>query len=268
MRFEWTLVKALILKEKGRLRDSRFGERERLIRRSLECWSFCLDAMQTSAKGGLTLEAHENCTSLLCRVEPARNLEKCLGDYLNELSQEIFKENLRGDFSWWLPTFCSLCIQAHVGRALKVFVGNEAEAVSQYHGPAVRLFIAISPKDTDEELLPMLNQLSRKLQFDHPLDFLRYRFKIEDKRSRYLKPPLPSWDDGKCYPEQRSVEGQDFQRRREHAVPEEEAEYLEEPPEREYERASFTSIYGKLARARASSRSVPSRFPMVVAGMK
>jgi hypothetical protein len=88
---------------------------------------------------------HGDCTPAGCSIKWVPNLELKLKEYLNELSKQIFKKkNLRGDKSWWLPAFYSLCVQSFVGRALRS-ISSDPEPASKYLHLPVRLFVALSP---------------------------------------------------------------------------------------------------------------------------
>jgi hypothetical protein len=121
----------------------------------LECLLLGLKIMHACSEE-LSLSAHEACTSMDCCVGSANEIQDNMGRYVNELSQQLFKKKiLRGDFSWWLPTFCSLVIQGFALRTIKASCTTEEELDFKYLHPAVRLFLAVSPKDmdnTDEEL--------------------------------------------------------------------------------------------------------------------
>jgi hypothetical protein len=89
-----------------------------VITKSLECLRSTLYFLTTVAYA-LEVPTHDECASKLCFIQPSRNLENHLKQYVNELSREIFrKKNLRGDRAWWLPTFYSLCIQSYVRKIL------------------------------------------------------------------------------------------------------------------------------------------------------
>lgn len=102
--------------------------------------------------GKLTSWLHQACTQSTCVVEHMKDLNIQLQQYVNELSRIMFrKENLRGDRSWRLPAFYSLCIQSLVRKGLISVFGNASTASShskclgQHLQLAVQLFIALSP---------------------------------------------------------------------------------------------------------------------------
>lgn len=133
---------------------------------------------------GRRLSAHGVCTPKKCCVGPAKVIQNCLEQYTNELSQQLFKKkNLRGDLSWWLPTFCSLIIQGFVLRTIKASSTTGEELDSKYLQLAVLLFLAVSPKDmndTDEELLKILLVFGCKT----PAECLQDVFGISDKPAK------------------------------------------------------------------------------------
>lgn len=57
---------------------------------------------------------------------------------------------MRSDKSWWLPVFCSLCIQSFVKKLLEALLKKQyavvinREAGGRYLQEAVQLFIALS----------------------------------------------------------------------------------------------------------------------------
>jgi hypothetical protein len=132
----------------------------------------------------LSLWTYEGCTATKCSVNPAKNIQICLEQYINELSQQLFKKkNLRGDLSWWLPTFCSLVIQGFVLRTLKASSTTAEDLESKYLQTAVRLFLVVSPKDmngTDEELGKILLSFG----FKDPAECLRDVFGMLDEPAK------------------------------------------------------------------------------------
>lgn len=139
--------------------------------------------------------AHKECTSTSCLVDHSRYLENHIRDYVNELSREMFnKKNLRGDKTWWLPAFYSLCIQSFVGKTLlplsdSLLSNNDKSAVSHLH-LAVQLFEALASgfdpitqnQDSDalsgfklDRFITMMRRMSVKSSFG----YLRYLFQMD-----------------------------------------------------------------------------------------
>lgn len=116
-----------------------------MIERAVQCLYSC---SELSCSDTFLSLAQEGCISAHRVVEAMKNFEKQLKEYINELSRVFFKKkNLRGDKSWWIPTFCSLCIMGVLRKALleKVHVGETTrESLKRCLHLAVRLFVALS----------------------------------------------------------------------------------------------------------------------------
>jgi len=139
--------------------------------------------------------AHEECASTFCLVDHSRYLENHIRDYVNELSREMFnKKNLRGDKSWWLPAFYSLCIQSFVGKALLPLLdsipSNNDKPAAPYLPLAVHLFEALASgfdpitqnQDADglsgfkvDRFITMMRRMGVKSSFE----YIRYLFKMD-----------------------------------------------------------------------------------------
>jgi hypothetical protein len=73
----------------------------------------------------LTTRDHEQCDSGTCRIDCFHSLNISIRTYAEELSQVFLgREKNREDKRWWLATFYSLCIQAHVRYAM-MFIESE-----------------------------------------------------------------------------------------------------------------------------------------------
>lgn len=164
------------------------------------CLRGCLRILQANACGKYTTHTHDDCTAATCAVEYARDLETNLREYLNEVSREMFKKkNLRGDKSWWLPAFYSLCIQSYVAKTLRLFTLDPKTRPTIYdpgnsmHLP-VRLFEALSsgfdPMIPSQDPLvtspvqidPQIQAMIRKLNPNASAQtYLKYLFEIKDE---------------------------------------------------------------------------------------
>jgi hypothetical protein len=96
-------------------------------------------------------QAHQNCQAKKCRCGNSQAIENDVGNYINELSRILFsKKTLRGDKSWWLPVFCTLCIQSFVKKLLQELLkhqntlGINPESGDKYLNEVVQLFTALS----------------------------------------------------------------------------------------------------------------------------
>jgi hypothetical protein len=105
--------------------------------------------------GHLTPDNHAGCNAALCNVECLSDLSIHLEMYLELLSRLLFrKENIRSNrqWSWWLRTFYSLCIQSLVRKLLVAIVDGQANEknspnllpAKQYLHIALQLFLASS----------------------------------------------------------------------------------------------------------------------------
>jgi hypothetical protein len=105
--------------------------------------------------GHLTPDNHAGCNAALCNVECLSDLSIHLEMYLELLSRLLFrKENIRSNrqWSWWLRTFYSLCIQSLVRKLLVAIVDGQANdknspnllPAKQYLHIALQLFLASS----------------------------------------------------------------------------------------------------------------------------
>lgn len=84
-----------------------------------------MDALCIHDTGLLTTGDHEQCDSGTCRLDCFHSLNISIRTYAEELSQVFLgREKNKEDKRWWLATFYSLCIQAHVRHAM-MFIESE-----------------------------------------------------------------------------------------------------------------------------------------------
>ncbi|KAI0151363.1 hypothetical protein BJ166DRAFT_535826 [Pestalotiopsis sp. NC0098] len=134
--------------------ESEYGDTS-LISEAVACLRHCMDALCIYDEGLLTPNAHAQCKQGMCRLNCLDTLNDSIRTYLKELSRVILeKGGETEDKKWWLATFYSLCIQAHVRNAMKFIEPQlntqqkssvERSSTSAYLHLAVRLFSAVSP---------------------------------------------------------------------------------------------------------------------------
>ncbi|KAF7532131.1 hypothetical protein G7054_g8253 [Neopestalotiopsis clavispora] len=96
-----------------------------LISKAIACLRHCMEALCIHDADLLTTRDHEQCDSGTCRIDCFHSLNISIRTYTEELSQVFLgREKNREDKRWWLATFYSLCIQAHVRYAM-MFIESE-----------------------------------------------------------------------------------------------------------------------------------------------
>ena len=147
------------LLEGASLHESRFGYHKverRLVFNSMRCLKHCMEVLRLASAGLLLPDPHSHCGLTNECISPGlRSLSRYASQYTTALDKEIFHKNKRKGSNWML-IFYSLCIQAHVRRAMMLLdqrrhqllgpsdtSGVKVPAAS-YLGNAVFLFRATS----------------------------------------------------------------------------------------------------------------------------
>lgn len=143
---------------------------DQLIKESLLCLHFSLEAVRVQSSCTLTKAAHQACCSSSCKIDCLSRLDAKLKTYLNLLSKVLFKKNSKNCRDWWLSVFYSLCIQSYVRKSLITFVSHQGQGenakkmttsstTSQYLYLAVELFAACN--DTGKKYDPLSYNLDK-----------------------------------------------------------------------------------------------------------
>lgn len=117
-----------------------------MIQVTFRCLVLCLHIRNHSL---LSPGSHFNCTSTQCNDSILTLYIEAFQNYTNELSKTLFqKKNLRGNRTWWIPVFCSLCIQGVIRSMLlenlKDYSRSIPQGLREFLYPAVRLFGILS----------------------------------------------------------------------------------------------------------------------------